>query len=93
MTPNIRLADKKGRITLPPSFANAAVTLELIGDNEVRVRKVAVVAVDDLRFLEESRTALTDSDRDAFLSALENPPQPNTALRRAVAKHRENPNG
>jgi hypothetical protein len=93
MSPNIRLADSKGRVTLPSSFANSAVTIELIGDNEVRVRKAAVMAVDDMRFLEESRTTLTDADRDAFLAALENPPQPNAALSRAVARYREKQDG
>lgn len=36
------------------------------------------------RFDEESRTPLTDRDRDRFLDMLDNPPEPNDALRNAA---------
>jgi len=38
MSTLIRVADSKGRITLP-GFANATVILEAVGPNEYRVRK------------------------------------------------------
>jgi len=38
------------------------------------------------RFDEESRTPLTDRDRDRFLSMLENPPKPTDALRNAARR-------
>lgn len=39
---------------------------------------------------EYERRALSDRDRDRFLTLLENPPAPNTKLRRAAASHRKN---
>ena len=43
-----------------------------------------VIPEDEVRFYEESATAL--SDRDRFLEILDNPPEVNPVLRRAVAK-------
>jgi uncharacterized protein (DUF1778 family) len=39
-----------------------------------------------MRFLEESRTPLSDRDRDIFLKLLDKPPRANIALRRLLAK-------
>jgi len=35
----------------------------------------------------EQALVLSDAGRDAFLAALDHPPQPNAKLRRAVARH------
>jgi uncharacterized protein (DUF1778 family) len=40
-------------------------------------------------FLEEVITPLSDRDRDLFLSLLNDPPPPNEALRKAVARSLE----
>jgi hypothetical protein len=52
MSSFVRIADKKGRVSLP-GFANATVILEAISPNEYRVRKAEVIPTDELRFLPE----------------------------------------
>ena len=59
----VRIADNKGRISLP-GFANATVILEAISPNEFRVRKAEVIPKDELRFPEEDMP-LVLSERDA----------------------------
>lgn len=87
--PIIRVADDKGRVTLP-GFANATVIVEAVSANEFRVRKAEVVPADDLRFPEEEMP-VTLSQRDArrLLKALESPPPPNAAARRAAKRFRK----
>ena len=36
------------------------------------------------RFFEEEPLVLSDEDRDAFLAALDNPPEPNEALKKLM---------
>lgn len=81
-----RSTDAKGRISLPKSFANATVVMELVSETEVRIRKAVVIPEDQVRFYEETAAPLSDRDRDRFLDLLDNPPPANAALRRAVAK-------
>lgn len=85
----IRTTDKKARVSLPGTFANATVVIEQVSDTELRIRKAQVVPEDEYRFPEEAVTPLSDRDRDHFLAMLDNPPAPNEALRRAAAKHRK----
>jgi hypothetical protein len=85
----IRTTDKKARVSLPGTFANATVVIEQVSDTELRIRKAQVVPEDEYRFPEDSVTPLSDRDRDLFLALLDNPPAPNEALRRAAAKHRK----
>ena len=87
MSAEIRTTDKKARISLPRTFANATVIMEQVSDTEVRIRKARVIPEDEVRFLEEETTVLSDRDRDAFLALLDNPPPPNEALLRAWAKY------
>jgi len=47
-------------------------------------------AVDGYERLVPSRLVLSDQDRDVFLAALDNPPEPNEALRRAARRYAEN---
>ena len=90
MAADIRTTDKKGRLCLPKSFANATVIVEQVSDTEVRIRKAQVIPEDDVRFYEEQPLApLSDRDRDAFLALLDNPPPPNEAFRRAAAKYKK----
>jgi uncharacterized protein (DUF1778 family) len=85
----VRIADNKGRISLP-GFANATVILEAISPNEFRVRKAEVIAKDELRFPEEDMP-LVLSERDArrLLEILENPPPPNAAARKAAKRFKK----
>jgi len=85
----VRIADNKGRISLP-GFANATVILEAISPNEYRVRKAEVIPTDELRFPEEDMP-LVLSERDArrLLDILENPPPPNAAARRAAKRFKK----
>ncbi len=89
MSTTIRIADSKGRISLP-GFANATVILEPISPNEYRIRKAEVIAADELRLTEEEMPVpLSDRDARRVLKSLENPPRPNTAARRAAKRFRK----
>jgi Protein of unknown function (DUF1778) len=81
-----RTTDAKGRVCLPKAFANATVIIEQVSDTELRVRKARVVPEDEVRFREETMLVLSDRDRERFLNALDHPPKPNAALRRAAAR-------
>ncbi len=85
----IRTTDKKGRVSLPRSFANATILIEQVSATELRIRKVRVVPEDKFRFPEETVTPLSDRDRELFLDLLENPPSVNQAFRRAAAKYKK----
>lgn len=87
MEPETRTTDSKGRVCLPKAFANATVIIEQVSETELRVRRARVVPEDEFRFAEEAPITLPDRDRDRFLAALDQPPKPNAALRRAVKKH------
>jgi hypothetical protein len=86
MSRTIRIADSKGRVTLP-GFANAPVIVEAVSDSEYRVRKAKVIPEDELHFSEEDMPVVL-SARDAmrFLEALDKPPTPNAAARRAARR-------
>ncbi len=89
MTTAIRTADSKGRIVLP-GFANATVIVEAISDNEYRVRKARVIPEDEFRFPEEDMPIkLSARDAKIVLDAIENPPKPNAAARRAARRFRK----
>jgi hypothetical protein len=88
MAPLTRTTDRKARVSLPQSFANATVIIEQVSDTELRIRKAQVIPEDELPFREEAATPLSDRDRDRFLSLLDNPPSANDALEKAAAKHK-----
>ena len=73
-----RFTDKKARLILPARFANAAVLVEEVSENELRIRKAVILPEDEIPFTEESRSALSDEDRDFLLSLLAAPPKANT---------------
>jgi Protein of unknown function (DUF1778) len=83
-----RTTDAKGRLVLPKAFANATVLIEQISDSELRIRKARVIPEDELTFSEGAVRPLSDRDRDRFLALLANPPKPNKALKRAIAKYK-----
>jgi Protein of unknown function (DUF1778) len=80
-----RSTDAKGRVSLPKAFANATVIIEQVSENELRIRKASVIPVDEMRFSEETPTILSERERQRFLDALDNPPEPNAALRGLMA--------
>lgn len=86
--PTPRFTDKKGRLILPPRFANSAVLIEEVSENELRVRKAAIVPEDELPFTEEQRRPLADKDRDFVLALLANPPKANSHLKKAAREYR-----
>jgi hypothetical protein len=83
-----RFTDKKGRLILPPRFANSAVLIEEISETELRVRKAAIVPEDELPFSEEQRRPLPDEDRDFVLALLAKPPAATSPLKKAAREHR-----
>lgn len=83
-TVETRNTDSKGRLTLPREFANSPVIIEKISDTELRIRKAVILPEEEVRFLEESGSALSNPERDQFLELLDNPPKVNAALRKAA---------
>lgn len=83
-----RTTDGKGRVSLPRSFANATIIIEQISDTELRIRKAQVIPEDELSFREAFATTLTDRDRDLFLNLVDQPPESNQALRKAVTRQK-----
>jgi hypothetical protein len=89
MSQLIRIADSKGRISLP-GFANATVIIEALSENEYRLRKAQVIPEDELRFSEEDMpVSLSDRDAERFLQVLNTPPKPNAAARRAAKRFKK----
>jgi hypothetical protein len=84
MRPVTKSTDAKGRVSLPKAFANATVIVEQVNENELRIRKARVIPEDEMRFSEEAPIALSDEERERFLRALDQPPEPNAALRRLM---------
>ena len=78
-----RSTDAKGRVSLPKAFANATIIIEQLSENELRIRKARVIPEDEIRFSEDAPIVLSDPERERFLHALDHPPKPNAALRRA----------
>ncbi len=77
--------DAKGRLTLPMAFANATVIVEHESETELRIRLAK--AEEELPFVEESITRLSDRDRDRFLELLADPPAATEALKSAAERH------
>ena len=82
-----RSTDSKGRICLPKAFASAMVIIDQVSETEIRIRKAVVIPYDEVPFYEETASPLSDRDRDRFLDLLDNPPEANAALKRAMHKH------
>jgi hypothetical protein len=87
--PEVRAVDAKSRVLLPAEFAGATVTIERVGDNEIRIRKAIVVPADEFPLIENQLKPLSDRDRDLFLSLLDNPPEPTPALVKALKQHQK----
>jgi hypothetical protein len=83
-----RTTDQKARVSLPLSFANSTVLIEQVSDTELRIRRAVVIPEDEIVFAEEVRSPLSDRDRDFFLSVLDNPPEPNEALKKLMRGHK-----
>jgi hypothetical protein len=83
----IRTADSKGRIVLP-GFANTTLIIQQVDDTEYRIRKARVISEKELRFHEEGfPVELSQKDAAKLGKALENPPPPNKAARRAAKRY------
>ena len=53
--------DAEGRVTLPSDFASTTVIIDVVSENEVRIRKVAVATGVEPQFVEESARPLSDA--------------------------------
>jgi hypothetical protein len=85
----IRTADSKGRVALP-GFANATVIIEAVDETEYRVRKARILPEKELRFHEaDFPVHLSKKDAARFVKALEKPPAPTRAARRAARRFRK----
>jgi len=67
------------------SVRQCDVIIEQVSENELRIRRARVIPEDEIRFSEEAPIVLTDRERERFLRALDEPPEPNAALRRLMA--------
>jgi hypothetical protein len=83
-----RFTDKKARLILPARFANSAVLVEEVSETELRIRKAVILPEDEVPFIEEQRSPLSDEDRDFFLALLANPPKANADLKKAAREYR-----
>jgi len=83
--PEIRVTDSKARLTLPRSFANSTLLLEVRSDNEIVIRKAKVVPIGQPEVALETIT-LSERDWEIFMNLLENPPPPNEALKALAAE-------
>ena len=81
-TPEIRVTDSKARLTLPRAFANSTLLLEIRNDNEIVIRKAKVVPL--VNGETPATIQLSEGDWKAFVAALENPPEPNSALKKLM---------
>lgn len=84
----VRTVDAKSRVLVPKEFANATVTVERVSENEIRIRKVVIIPIDELASLEDRVQPLSDRDRDLFLDLLDNPPEATSALKKALEMDR-----
>ena len=89
MLTETRTADGKGRITLPKAFAGATLLVEQVSENEVRIRKARVVPEDDVKFPDEAPIRLSPAEWKRFMDALDNPPEPNAAFKKAFARYKK----
>lgn len=90
--------DSHGRVVLPESFANARVTVEPIGEDVVVIRKATAALPEDEpedepteewpEVAEARRSRLSPADTRIILEMMDNPPEPNEALRQAMARRR-----
>jgi hypothetical protein len=76
----IRVTDSKARVTLPRSFANCTLLLEVRDDNEIVLRKAKVVPLSDPA-AEPIQIKLSEAGWQKFIEALDAPPAPNEALK------------
>jgi len=76
-----------GKVNLVVNNAGVALggNFDQVSETEIRIRKAVVIPQDEIRFTEETPISLSDRDRDAFLNLLDNPPEPNPALRELLA--------
>lgn len=86
-TPAFQTADALARVTLPATFADTGVIVEVLSASEVLIRKAGEPSDELASLPENSITILSDLDRDRFLTMLESPPGANAALCRAMEKH------
>ena len=71
---NIRQVDGKGRVTLPPGFANCVVLVEQVDENTLILRKARVVPM--------GRDVLVSvDDTPALAEVLSRPPQPENVFK------------
>jgi hypothetical protein len=79
--PEIRVTDGKGRLTLPKAFANSTLLLEIRDENEIVIRKAKVVPIAETK---PQKIKLSEHGWEQFMAALENPPEPNEALKKLM---------
>jgi hypothetical protein len=79
-TQELRVTDSKARVTLPRSFANCTLLLEVRSDNEIVLRKAKVVPVEKPNSDPRS-IVLSEPDWQKFIEILDTPPSPNESLK------------
>jgi uncharacterized protein (DUF1778 family) len=78
-TPEIRVTDSKARLTLPRSFANSTVLIEVRSETEIVIRKAKVVPLGEEGSPET--IMLSKADWAKFVELLESPSKPNAKLK------------
>ena len=90
-TPEVRVTDSKARLTLPKSFANSTLLVEVVSDVEIVIRKAKVVPLGPGGELppDASPAAFSAADWQLFLSLLDNPPPLPRKLKQAIDRQRK----
>jgi|SRR6516164_613207 hypothetical protein len=90
-TPEVRVTDSKARLTLPKSFANSTLLVEVVSDVEIVIRKAKVVPLGPGGELppDSSPAPLSAADWRLFLSLLDNPPPLPKKLKPAIDRQRK----
>jgi hypothetical protein len=85
--PMFQTVDAAGRLRMPAGYENATVAVRVLSTGEVFIRRAADEAGETPG--EPALPPLSDRDRDLLLGWIENPPEPNEALRAAAARFRQ----
>jgi hypothetical protein len=91
MAPIERTTDEAACVRLPETFANCTVLIEQVSETELRILKGEPLPEEQVRFLEETPVRLSVRDAERLAELLENPPPPNEALRRLMARYQHRP--
>lgn len=90
-TPEVRTTDNKARLTLPKSFANSTLLVEIVSDVEIVIRRARVVPLSPggEPAADSSPGPLSAADWELFLAVLDRPASVPEPLKKAILRQRD----